>query len=33
MKRRQLLKHLAASIPSVALAKHIHAADNSKRQK
>ncbi|WP_426587482.1 alpha-L-fucosidase [Mucilaginibacter sp. R-33] len=28
MKRRQLLKHLAASIPAVALAKHIHAADN-----
>ncbi len=26
MKRRQLLKHLAA--PAVALAKHIHAADN-----
>ncbi len=27
MKRRQLLKHLAASIPAVALAKHIRAAD------
>ena len=27
MKRRQLLKHLAASIPAVALAKHINAAD------
>ena len=27
MKRRQLLKHLAASIPAVALEKHIHAAD------
>ena len=26
MKRRKLLKHLAA--PTVALAKHIHAADN-----
>jgi len=27
MKRRQLLKHLAASIPAVALAKHMNAAD------
>jgi alpha-L-fucosidase len=27
MKRRQLLKHLAASIPAAALAKHINAAD------
>src|SRR5665811_2218057 len=27
MKRRQLLKHLAATIPAVALAKHINAAD------
>jgi len=27
MKRRQLLKHLAASVPAMALAKHINAAD------
>lgn len=28
MKRRQLLKQLAATLPAVALAKHINAADN-----
>ena len=28
MKRRQLLKALAATLPAVALAKHINAADS-----